>query len=303
MRVDEFDLRSRFRNMSDAEFSSLNRSELTSEGQQAYDEEARQRLPHPAKCANCSSEIPPGAKFCSVCGHSVSTVPPAVRPMPSVAERPDSDIGVSGRIKRALGSVALWLELVWALVLVDSVLKDIGAPLSNSVVELIAFLLIVAVVWWRIKGGTLKGSMVLLKGLAILVVASVLSLLLTFGITFGKVRARDNALSALALMPMDRLVKLTRGGDRSYCDDTVRIDGTARELTTAEAETLKAGVGAYALEDHSASMIVIQTLGHPKPQERLEVIGVCKCSPNILPGQPGWQPLSRVILEMKRNSK
>jgi len=87
MRVDESELRSRFSSMPEAQFAFLRRSELTPEGQRAYDEEADwravQREATP-RCPKCESETMAGANFCSACGHSFTGLAPAKGPAPSM---------------------------------------------------------------------------------------------------------------------------------------------------------------------------------------------------------------------------
>lgn len=262
---EESEIRNRFRSMSDEEFSSIKRSDLTAEGQRAFDEELRQRGPAPIV----------------------------------LPQAPNSGSGVAQRIKRALGSIAVWVELVVGLGLIESFLRDIGVRLPQGVVVFCAFLLMFGVIWWRIKGGSIGDGMVLLKGLGILAVVTVVGLLVSFGVTFARTTARDKAESEISPMPIEHLVKLQ--GDRSFCDDMVKIQGTVRELNANETASI-GGSDAYALEAKSASIVVVQNkqLGHPKPSEQLEVIGFCKCSPrrDIYDSN-----ISRIIVENKRSLK
>lgn len=71
MRVDESELRSRLRSMSQEELALLQCSDLTPEGQLVFDEETRQRATErkaAARCPNCESETVADANFCSVAG-------------------------------------------------------------------------------------------------------------------------------------------------------------------------------------------------------------------------------------------
>lgn len=258
MRVDESDLRTRFHNMSSEEFSRVQRSDLTEAGQRIYDDEAGRRVPTPtpsgfAKCSNCAADVLSETKFCSVCGQPVSTIQ-----APSAAKPTYGDGLNSGqRVLRALGSIALWIELVWGLALVDSFLRDIGAELPHGLVALCALLLSVGVIVWRVRGGNLKNGLVLIVGLALLVVGTVVGVIFSSGVFVAKNMAKDRAERQMPLMPIEKLAGEKLKHDRSYCGDVVKIQGTVRELNAAET-ALTGGAKGYALESNAASMIVLQ---------------------------------------------
>jgi hypothetical protein len=98
MRVDESELRSRFRSMSQEDFSRLQRTELTPEGQRAYDEDFDRRAAEERaipRCPECRSEIVPGANFCSVCGYSLTGATPAQSVTDSAAQHSSPSARVS----------------------------------------------------------------------------------------------------------------------------------------------------------------------------------------------------------------